>query len=217
VLPHPVLAQPSVQQAAVTQLQHSDRERRENKRRNGFTIDREGGGRVFLAHTPCADPADMFQHLQVCSNKMDKSVVVIVEIRHWVNKYRAWKTSLRKYMAHDMENTCNIGDVVKIEQAQQKLSKRKAFNVIEVLQREKIVVQDSAESKGESLHGALTKRPKWAGLSPAVAHEIEKATSSYAGYYNVSDTAHQVARKLPGWRAKVATNQPMGSTSSTKD
>lgn len=137
---------------------------------------------------------------------MDKTVVVIVEIRNWVNKYRTWHTKLRKYMAHDMENTCNIGDVVTIEQIPEKLSKRKAFNVIEVLQREKIVVEDSRSSAAahKSLAAAFTKRPAWAGLSPANADVISRATAAYASYYEISDAAHDLARRLPGWDSKVA-------------
>lgn len=143
--------------------------------------------------------------MQVCSNKMDKTVVVIVEIRNWVNKYRTWHTKLRKYMAHDMENTCNIGDVVKIEQIPQRLSKKKAFNVIEVLQREKIVLEDisSSAEAHKSLAAAFTKRPEWATLSPPVAEQILDATAAYASYYEISDAAHALARRLPGWDSKV--------------
>jgi small subunit ribosomal protein S17 len=142
--------------------------------------------------------------VQVCSNKMDKTVVVIVEIRNWVNKYRTWHTKLRKYMAHDMENTCNIGDVVRIEQIPQKLSKRKAFSVIEVLQREKIVVEDRSSAEAQRMLSVdFTRRPSWAGLSPAVANEILRATSAYASYYEISDTAHALARRLPGWDTKI--------------
>jgi small subunit ribosomal protein S17 len=135
---------------------------------------------------------------------MDKTVVVIVEIRNWVNKYRTWHTKLRKYMAHDMENTCNIGDVVKIEQIPQRVSKNKRFNVIEVLQREKIVVEDSsAAAAQQSLEVEFTNRPAWASLSPAVAQEISSATSAYASYYEISDAAHALARRLPGWDERI--------------
>jgi small subunit ribosomal protein S17 len=148
--------------------------------------------------------------LQVCSNKMEKTVVVIVEIRNWVNKYRTWHTKLRKYMAHDMQNTCNIGDVVKIEQIPQKLSKRKAFNVIEVLQRENVVIEDSDKSAPQqSLAAQFTKRPQWAGLSPVLSEEIMGATASYASYYEISDAAHELARKLPGWDEKVVVYRSM--------
>jgi small subunit ribosomal protein S17 len=150
------------------------------------------GWLVAEQQRPCA--------LQVCSNKMNKSVVVIVEIRHWVNKYRAWKTSLRKYMAHDGENTCNIGDVVKIEQIPVKLSRRKAFNVIEILQREKIVLEgDASEKSVASLGGAFSKRPTWAQLSPAAADAISRATSQYSSQYQLSEEARRIARSLPGW------------------
>lgn len=154
--------------------------------------------------------------MQVCSNKMDKTVVVIVEIRNWVNKYRTWHTKLRKYMAHDMENTCNIGDVVRIEQIPQKLSKRKAFNVIEVLQRENIVLEDSSSSDAAqgSLAGAFTKRPAWAGLSPAAAEDIKQATTAYAAYYELTENAYTLARKLPGWDSHVEIYRQIHGTQS---
>jgi len=131
---------------------------------------------------------------------MDKSVVVIVEIRKWVNKYRAWKTALRKYPAHDSQNTCNIGDIVRIEQLPHKIAKTKAFNVMQVLKREDIVVEDGeTNAQYKSLEGLLEKRPQWAGLSDAAATAIAQAREGYAARYQLKSDAFRLARCLPGW------------------
>ncbi len=63
----------------------------------------------------------------IVSDKMDKSVVVQVEtlIQHKVYK---------KYAAHDKDNLCHTGDVVKITEARP-ISKTKRFRVSEIVKR----------------------------------------------------------------------------------
>ena len=67
----------------------------------------------------------------VVSNKMDKSIVVSVEryIKH--PKYKKFIRKSTKIMAHDAENTCNIGDTVTIEEVKP-LSKNKAWSLVSV-------------------------------------------------------------------------------------
>ena len=70
----------------------------------------------------------------VISNKMDKSVVVLVErkIRHkFYGKYIKRRV---KYMAHDSANECNIGDTVLIEECRP-LSKKKRWRVRKIIER----------------------------------------------------------------------------------
>lgn len=50
----------------------------------------------------------------VVSNKGEKTVVVQVERKFLHPRYRKTVRSHKKYMAHDAENTCNIGDTVRI-------------------------------------------------------------------------------------------------------
>lgn len=50
----------------------------------------------------------------VVSNKGEKTVVVEVERKFLHTRYRKTVRSHKKYMAHDAENTCNIGDTVRI-------------------------------------------------------------------------------------------------------
>jgi len=72
----------------------------------------------------------------VVSNKMDKSVVVAVEtlVRHPL--YGRIMRRTRKFMAHDEENQCRVGDKVRIMETRP-LSRRKRWRVTEVLERAK--------------------------------------------------------------------------------
>jgi small subunit ribosomal protein S17 len=71
---------------------------------------------------------------RVVSNKMDKSVVVAVDFvrRHPLYHKRITKTS--KFVAHDANNECSIGDVVRIEECRP-LSKTKRWVVRETLEK----------------------------------------------------------------------------------
>lgn len=50
----------------------------------------------------------------VVSNKGENTVVVQVERKFLHPRYRKTIRSHKKYMAHDAENTCNVGDTVRI-------------------------------------------------------------------------------------------------------
>jgi small subunit ribosomal protein S17 len=70
----------------------------------------------------------------VVSNKMDKSIVVLVErlVKHkFYGKYIRRRV---KFMADDPENSCNIGDVVMIEECRP-LSKSKRWRVRTIVER----------------------------------------------------------------------------------
>ena len=73
---------------------------------------------------------------QVVSDKMDKTIVVAIEdsVRHPLYK----KTMKRTYKlkAHDENNTCNIGDTVKVMETRP-LSKDKRWRLVEVIERAK--------------------------------------------------------------------------------
>ncbi|MDQ7003691.1 MAG: 30S ribosomal protein S17 [Ghiorsea sp.] len=70
----------------------------------------------------------------VVSNKGDKTVVVEVERRFLHPRYRKTVRAHKKYMAHDAENTCNIGDTVRISECPP-LSRRKTWMMDEVITR----------------------------------------------------------------------------------
>jgi small subunit ribosomal protein S17 len=70
----------------------------------------------------------------VLSNKMDKSVVVVVERKIPHKLYGKYIRQQVKYMAHDASSQCQIGDLVMIEECRP-LSKRKRWFVRSVLER----------------------------------------------------------------------------------
>ena len=70
----------------------------------------------------------------VTSNKMDKSVLVVITRSYRHPLYKKVVHSKKKVMAHD-ELGCEIGDQVKIVESRP-ISKRKHWVVEEILQRE---------------------------------------------------------------------------------
>ena len=73
---------------------------------------------------------------RVVSNKMEKTIVVAVEdhVRHAL--YNKIVKRTYKLKAHDEENTCNIGDIVKVMETRP-LSKDKRWRLVEVMERAK--------------------------------------------------------------------------------
>jgi len=74
---------------------------------------------------------------RVVSDKMDKTVVVAVDtlVKHPLYGRTVRRT--RKFMAHDEDNQCRIGDKVKIAETRP-LSRHKRWRVAEVLERSQI-------------------------------------------------------------------------------
>ena len=70
----------------------------------------------------------------VLSNKMDKTVVVAVETSVSHKKYGKTVKRTYKLKAHDEENTCQIGDKVKVMETRP-LSKEKRWRVVEVVEK----------------------------------------------------------------------------------
>ncbi len=72
----------------------------------------------------------------VVSNKMDKTIVIEVERRVKHQKYGKYIKRRNKFTAHDEENTCNIGDKVRIMETRP-LSKNKCWRLVEIIERVK--------------------------------------------------------------------------------
>jgi small subunit ribosomal protein S17 len=72
----------------------------------------------------------------VTSNKMDKSITVSIErkVKHPI--YGKTVKKSKKFLAHDEENSCNIGDTVRIMETRP-LSKRKRWRLVEIIERAK--------------------------------------------------------------------------------
>ncbi len=70
---------------------------------------------------------------RVISNKMDKTVTVIIPRRVKHPLYKKYITRSTKVHAHDEDNQCREGDTVAIEQCRP-LSKTKAWRLVKVLE-----------------------------------------------------------------------------------
>jgi len=69
---------------------------------------------------------------RVVSNKMDKTVVVAVDYRRPHPIYRKTVRQTNKFYAHDENNQCRTGDMVRIEETRP-LSKLKRWRVVEII------------------------------------------------------------------------------------
>jgi len=72
----------------------------------------------------------------VVSDKMDKTIAVMVERRLMHPIYGKFVKRTKKFFAHDEENTCKVGDKVLIMETRP-LSKNKCWRLIEILERAK--------------------------------------------------------------------------------
>ncbi len=72
----------------------------------------------------------------IVSNKMDKSIVVLVtrNVKHPI--YGKFVKKSSKFIAHDEKNECNIGDTVRIMETRP-LSKNKCWRLVEIVERAK--------------------------------------------------------------------------------
>ena len=93
----------------------------------------------------------------VFSNKMDKTVVVLVErlVKH--PKYKKYLKVRKKFKAHDERNEARVGDTVRIEESRP-LSATKRWRLVEIVERagegasDQIVSEEAATT--EAIHMA---------------------------------------------------------------
>ncbi len=74
----------------------------------------------------------------VTSDKMDKTVTVLVERRVKHPLYGKYVVESKKYHAHDEANECGIGDKVEIAETRP-LSKTKSWKVTRILEKAVII------------------------------------------------------------------------------
>ena len=84
----------------------------------------------------------------VVSNKMDKTIVVRVERMAEHPLYGKRIKRAKKYVAHDAENSCGMGDEVRIRETRP-LSKTKRWELVEIT-RKAPVFGDELETEGEA-------------------------------------------------------------------
>jgi small subunit ribosomal protein S17 len=70
----------------------------------------------------------------VVSTKMQKTIVVEIEMRKAHPKYKRVMKSNKKFYAHDEQNSARVGDVVRIREARP-LSKLKRWSLEEIVRR----------------------------------------------------------------------------------
>ena len=70
----------------------------------------------------------------VVSTKMQKTIVVEIEMRKAHPKYKRVMKSNKKFYAHDEQNSARLGDVVRIREARP-LSKLKRWSLEEIVRR----------------------------------------------------------------------------------
>ena len=87
---------------------------------------------------------------RVVSDKMNKTVVVAIE---WSRSHRLYKKAMKRvsrFKAHDAENNCQLGDLVRIIETRP-LSKTKRWRVTEILDREEIAEIQPVDIVGEEV------------------------------------------------------------------
>ncbi len=92
---------------------------------------------------------------RVVSNRMDKTVVVVVEVP---KRHSLYKKTIRrrvKFKAHDEKNECGLGDVVKIVETRP-LSKDKRWRVAEIVTKGKAVEVQPRDITLESFEDSAT-------------------------------------------------------------
>tara|TARA_B100001142_G_scaffold118468_1_gene120564 strand:+ start:7995 stop:8249 length:255 start_codon:yes stop_codon:yes gene_type:complete len=72
----------------------------------------------------------------VSSSKMEKSIVVSIERKVKHDLYGKFVKKTSRFIAHDEENTCNEGDMVRIMETRP-LSKNKNWRLVEIIERAK--------------------------------------------------------------------------------
>jgi small subunit ribosomal protein S17 len=70
---------------------------------------------------------------KVVSNKMDKTITVLIERRVKHPVYGKYITRSSKIHAHDENNVCGIGDTVKVTESRP-ISKSKTWKLLEVVE-----------------------------------------------------------------------------------
>ncbi len=121
---------------------------------------------------------------EVVSDKMDKTVLVAVR---WQQRHRLYKKSIRRitrFFAHDRDNECRIGDMVRIEETRP-LSRMKKWRVVEIVQRREVAEVKPAELD----EGLLTEEREQAAAQAIAAGPVDTAEEDAAPESEPEDAA----------------------------
>jgi small subunit ribosomal protein S17 len=118
----------------------------------------------------------------VVSDKMDKTITVLVERRVMHPKYKKYVKKSSKYAVHDEGNVCKAGDVVSIEECRP-ISKNKSWKVIDGVSKGKklaITPFDAATRVSGPAEAPKTAKVKLAVKKEKPAADKEKAAKKPA-------------------------------------
>jgi small subunit ribosomal protein S17 len=86
---------------------------------------------------------------EVVSTKMNKTIVVKVDMKKAHPLYRRVIASSKRFYVHDEENKALLGDIVRIEETRP-MSKLKRWRLLEVIRRSALAAANDAAHKAES-------------------------------------------------------------------
>lgn len=145
----------------------------------------------------------------VVSDKMDKTVTVLVERRFMHPKYKKYLKRSSKYAAHDENNNFKEGDTVQIIECAP-ISKRKSWTVIE----------GDAPAKGAQAPVVKKAEPKKAPKAQEAAKKEEKPATKKAPAKKVAakkETAKKTAaKKTPAKGAQATKKAPAKKAAAKK-
>ncbi len=87
---------------------------------------------------------------QVVSTKMQKTIVVAVEMRKAHPKYKRIVRTTKKFYAHDEQSSARMGDIVRIRETRP-LSKLKRWSLEEIVRRSTLGQIEDAVLPGEAV------------------------------------------------------------------
>ena len=85
----------------------------------------------------------------VVSDKMDKTAVVAVETPRHHPLYKKTIKGAVKFKAHDKNNECGLGDIVRIEETRP-LSREKRWRVAEIITKQEVVAVQAKKEAAEA-------------------------------------------------------------------
>ncbi|EIE26739.1 hypothetical protein COCSUDRAFT_52442 [Coccomyxa subellipsoidea C-169] len=100
---------------------------------------------------------------KVISDKANKTILVAVDRWMIVPKYKVKIKRTSKFMAHDENNDCRMGDIVRIH-ISRPLSKNKTWRMTDILRRERVYDAEAAAKEAEQRPSDLP--PSLGGSQP---------------------------------------------------
>lgn len=104
----------------------------------------------------------------VSSTAPNKTIVITTQTRKTHPLYKKQYTVTTKYMAHDEENVCNVGDKVSIVETRP-LSARKHYILQEIIQRAKLTQADKEAINTSAEDAVITEEPEVNPEKPVAA------------------------------------------------